>query len=419
MFNSLKSDTAFNVLRIKDFQFYVYARFFVTIGIMMQSVIVGWQVYEITKDPLALGMIGLAEVMSFLLIALFGGHIADIYDRKKLILISVFMYFLCCIALLMLCSHFSFLLKHWGVLPIFIIIFMTGIARSFLAPSQIAFMAQIVPKEQYAYSATWNSVSWHVASVTGPAIGGLIYGFFGITKAYVSVAIFILIGLFFYMLIKKKPMPERQKSESIFHSLAEGILFVFKNQIIVGALTLDMFSVLFGGAVALLPIFAHDILKVGPEGLGYLRAAPAVGSVIMSLYLAYYPPLRNSGRKFLICMAGFGLSMILFAISKNFYLSLCVLIMSGMFDNMSVIVRSTIIQVYTPDHMRGRVASVNSIFISSSNELGAFESGLAAKLMRLIPSVIFGGSMTLLVVALTLKFAPMLRKLHLSDKINE
>ena len=307
----------------------------------------------------------------------------------------------------------------FGTLPIYIVIAITGLARAMLYPSQIALMAQIVPREFYHNSATWNSTIWHIAAIAGPAIGGLIYGFFGITIAYCIVVILIVTGLFLFFGIKSKPIPPKEKEETLLQSLSTGIRFVFKNQIILGALSLDMLAVLFGGAVAMLPVFAAEVLHVGPQGLGFLRAAPAGGAVIMAMILAYNPPFKKSGLKLLSCVAGFGLCIIMFAISKNFYLSLALLAMSGMFDNVSVIIRQTIIQLYTPDNMRGRVASVNSIFIGSSNEIGSFESGLAAKIMGLIPSVIFGGSMTLLITGVTAKVAPMLRKMNLIDSLKE
>ena len=251
-------------------------------------------------------------------------------------------------------------------------------------------------------------------AVTGPAIGGLIYGFKGVEAAYFGVLFFTIVALLMMIPIKKKPIILSEKVETLKERLLTGLRFVFSNQVMLGAMSLDMFAVLFGGAVAMLPVFANEVLHVGPEGLGILRAAPAVGSICMSFFLAYYPPLKHAGKSLLFGVTGFGVSIILFALSTNFYLSLILLMFSGMFDNISVVIRQTIMQLMTPDDVRGRVASVNSIFIGSSNEIGSFESGLAASLMGLIPSVIFGGAMTLMVVSVTALIAPVLRKLNLS-----
>ncbi len=379
----------------------------------MQSVIVGWQIYQLTHDALSLGMIGMAEAIPYISVALFAGHIADRVDRKKIILLSSMVFFLCAAGLLLISTSFHHMLANFGTLPIYLIIFITGLARGFISPAQSAFAAQLVPRELFGNASTWNSVLWQIAAVTGPAIGGLVYGFAGIGPAYSLVAVFSALSVFFYYFIKKKPMPEQTKEENIWQSLSTGVKFVFQNQIILSAISLDMFAVFFGGAVSVLPIFADQVLHTGAEGLGLLRAAPAVGAIVMSLRQAYKPMFVNAGRNLLICVTGFGVSMIVFALSKNFYLTLFILMLSGAFDNVSVIIRATIIQIYTPDEMRGRVSSVNGIFIGSSNELGSFESGVAAKLMGLIPSVIFGGSMTLAVVAVVRSWAPKLRKLKM------
>ena len=410
---SLESKDAYAALKVKDFRWFVVARFLLTFGIQMQSVIVGWQVYSLTHDALSLGLIGMSEAIPFLLIALWAGHVADITDRKRIVLFSNLVYFICAAVLFILSTKFSLVLKNVGPYPIYAVIVVTGLARGFMSPAMNAFSAQLVPRELYGNASTWNSVAWQIAEVTGPAVGGLIYGFFGVGHAYSLVIVMSAVGFFFFMAIKRKPVPKRAANESVWESLSVGLKFVFSNQIVLSALTLDMFAVFFGGAVSVLPIFADQILHTGAKGLGFLRAAPAVGAVIMSIIQAHWPPFKRAGRNLLICVFGFGLSIIAFALSRNFYLSLVVLMLSGMFDNVSVIIRSTIIQLYTPDEMRGRVSAVNGIFIGSSNELGSFESGVAAKLLGLIPSVIFGGSMTLAVVAAVRNFAPKLRKLRL------
>lgn len=406
---------AYAVLRIKDFRMFVLARFMLTFGIQMQSVIVGWQVYKITHDPFSLGLIGLAEAIPFLSIALFAGHVADNMNRRRIILVTVIAYLLGATALLLLSSQFYDTTKNNVVIAIYAVIFSTGFARGFLHPAQSAFMAQIVPRELYPNSSTWNSTIWHIAAVSGPAFGGLIYGFAGVETAYATVIGFVIMSFVFFLRMRNRPLPLREIKEGFLESLSTGIRFVFGNQILLSALALDMFAVLFGGAVAMLPVFAAEVLMTGPQGLGFLRAAPAAGAVVMALILAYRPPLKHAGVNLLTAVTGFGFSIILFAISRNFYFSLAMLALSGMFDNISVIIRSTIIQLYTPDNMRGRVASVNSIFIGSSNEIGSFESGLAARLLGLVPSVIFGGTMTLLIAATTSRFAPKLRKLNLHE----
>ena len=410
---NINNKDAYASLKVVDFRRFIYAKFFLTMAIQMQSVIVGWQIYQLTYDALALGAIGLAEAIPYISIALFAGHVADRVNRKKIILISTSIYLICSIGLLLISTSFHHMLAASGTYPIYLIIFITGLARGFFSPAQNALAAQLVPRELFGNASTWNSIIWQVAAVTGPAIGGLIYGFAGVGQAYTVVTVFTTFSLLFFAFTKKQPMPLRTKVENIRQSLSSGIKFVFQNQIILSSISLDMFAVFFGGAVSVLPIFADQILHTGAEGLGLLRAAPAVGAIVMSLWQVHNPMFENAGRNLLFCVFGFGISMIVFAISQNFYLTLFVLMLSGAFDNVSVIIRATIIQIYTPDEMRGRVSSVNGIFIGSSNELGSFESGVAAKLMGLIPSVIFGGTMTLAVVGGVRTWAPKLRALKM------
>ena len=404
---------AYAVWRIGNFRRFITGRFFLTFAIQMQSVIVGWQVYDLTHDVFSLGLIGLSEAIPFLAMALFAGHVADLVNRKTIISIAATVYVLAAIVLLYMSYVMPSLYLTSGVLPLYIVIAVTGLARAFFYPAQSAYMAQIVPRSLYANSSTWNSTIWHIAAVSGPAVGGLLYGFAGIHAAFICVVFFSALSLSFFYTSKSVPLPLRQVKEKIFTSLSTGIKFVFGHQVLLGALALDMFGILFGGAVALLPVFASEVLHTGPQGLGFLRAAPALGAVLMAMILAYHPPIHRSGIKLLWAVGGFGACIIFFALSGNFFLSLGLLALSGMFDNVSVIIRGTILQMYTPDEMRGRVASVNSLFVGSSNELGSFESGLAARLMGLIPSVVFGGGMTVLIVLVTAGFAPKLRKMEI------
>jgi len=384
-----------------------------TIAIQMQSLIIGWQVYELTKDPLSLGLIGLVEAVPFIVVALYAGHIADRFNRKGIILLFLFLFLVGTVVLLVFSFDLQRTFRMIGIFPFFVTVAVSGICRAFIYPASIALMAQIVPRELYTNSSTWNSTIWHIGAITGPAIGGLIFGFLGVKIAYITVIFMMLLAVILLTNITNKPVPVTEDNETLFERLKTGLRFVFKNQILLATMSLDMFAVLFGGAVAMLPIFASEVLKVGPQGLGFLRAAPMIGAIVMSFLIAYRPPMVHAGKYMLIAVAGFGLSIIFFALSRNFYLSMGMLFLSGLFDNISVIIRATTLQLVTPDAMRGRVASVNSIFIGSSNEIGSFESGLAAKLMGLIPSVIFGGAMTLLIVGATAKAAPVLRRLNL------
>jgi MFS family permease len=404
---------AYAVLKLKDFRLFLSFRFFMTIAAQMQSIIVGWQVYELTHDPLSLGLIGLAEAIPFLSVALYSGHIADRFNRKKIILWFDVVFLVSSFLLLIITFKSTGIIGKFGVLPIYFCVAISGLARAFLYPATIALMAQIVPRSLYTNSSTWSSTIWQIAAMTGPAIGGLLYGFFGIKVAYIAVIVSMTISFLLLTYVKSRPVPAIEENETIMQRLANGIKFVFSSQLLLGAMALDMFAVLFGGATAMLPVFAGEVLKVGPEGLGILRAAPMVGAVLMSVVLAYRPPMVRAGRLLMIGVAGFGISIICFALSHNFYLSLALLALSGMFDNISVVIRSATMQLVAPDEMRGRVASVNSIFIGSSNEIGSFESGVAAKLMGLIPSVIFGGIMTLGIVGATFRWAPKLRNLNL------
>jgi len=411
------SGKAFAVIHVKNFRFYLSYRIFMTMASLMQSVIVGWQIYDISHNVLWLGFIGLVEVVPQVSISLFAGHYIDLWNRRKIVRNTTLILILGSIILLIYSSNTAYFTEKFGILPVFFTIFLTGLARGVLGPAQVALLGQLVPRNLYANAATWNSANWQVAAVLGPAIGGMIYGFWGIIPAYSLVFGFYTLSFFMIMFIKVGKHEVVETTEGVFTRIRSGIDFVFKTPELLGAFTLDMFAVLFGGAVAMLPVFASDILKIGPQGLGLLRACPAIGATLMAFVLMFRPPMKDTGKILFTCVIGFGLTMIGFGLSKSFLLSGILLILSGAFDNVSVVIRGTILQLFTPDDMRGRVASVNSIFIGSSNELGAFESGVTAKLMGLVPSVVFGGIMTLAVVLTTIKVNKPLRKLSLKNKM--
>jgi len=413
---SAPSDEVRSSIRLREFQRFLGFRFLLTFSMQMQAIVVAWQVYQFTKDPLSLGLLGLAEAVPYICTALFGGHTADRIDRRRITLVCTLVYIACSFALLGITQYVpsttpSIEWLFYGV------IFITGIARGFIAPAISALFAQVLPRRLYPNGAVWSTNVWHTAAVAGPAAGGLVLGHLGIIEAY-AVMIVIGIGAFAAIyVLPSYPLPPRTgQDESIFVSISQGLRFVFSNQVIVGALGLDLIAVLFGGAVAMLPIFASEILHTGPVGLGYLRAAPFVGSIIMGLWLARPGvSLENAGRDMLLSVAGFGGCMVVFAVSTNYLLSFSMLFLSGAFDTVSVIVRSTILQLMMPDDMRGRVSAVNSIFIGTSNEIGAFESGVAARLMGLVPSVVFGGAVSILVTIAATFAVPQLRRLNIRD----
>lgn len=399
-------------LKIPDFRRFIFARFSITLAIQIQAVVVGWQVYEITRDPLSLGLIGLAEAIPSIGVSLYAGHVADIMSRRRIIVLTVATLVFCSSSLLFFTIDIGNFLLTYGVLPIYTVIFISGIARGFITPAIFSFMPQLVPRELYQNAISWNSTLWEMASIGGPPIGGLVYGFLGITTAYTVDVALTVIGLLLVLSVADRPIPPVSEEQGITEKIKAGLQFVFRNKIILGAISLDLFAVLFGGAVALLPIFADEILHVGKIGLGFLRSAPGIGALLTALYLTYNPIRKHMGLILLLAVGGFGLCMIGFALSTTFWLSMVVLAMSGAFDSVSVIIRGTLLQTLTPENMKGRVSAVNNIFIGSSNEIGAFESGVAARFLRVIPSVVLGGVMTLLVVLVTAWKAPELRKLQ-------
>ena len=400
------------VLRNPAFLGLLGYRLLAMLSYQIVAVTVGWHVYELTRDTLSLGLIGLAEVVPYIAFALFAGYAVDHLPRRRLGMAA-------CLGLalttLVLAGVAHGTVPAWGTLTIYAAIACNGIVRAFLAPVYMSLFARVLPREAYARGAGISSVVMQTGLVVGPALGGVLVALGGKTTAYLVAAGLALAAAIAIISLRVSEPPLPTERAPIFRSIGEGLRFVFNNQVILGAQALDMFSVLFGGAVALLPAFINDVFHYGPEALGILRAAPAAGAVLVGLWFARHPPDRNAGRLLLAAVAGFGLCIIGFALSRHFWLSAALLTMSGMCDSVSVVVRSTILQLSTPDHMRGRVASINGIFIGSSNELGAFESGVAARLMGLVPSVVFGGSMTLAVVGLTARLAPKLRRLHLGD----
>jgi len=396
-------------LRNPAFRWFVASLVTMTLATMIQGTVVAWQVYALTRDPLSLGLVGLAEAIPFIGLALYAGHVADRRDRKRIALAAMAVQTLCAAALLAFTLRPQ-VLASGRVMPIYAVVFTSGVARSFLQPARTALGAEIVPRETYANAVAWRSSLWQFAAVLGPALGGLLYGFSGARLAYATEAVLCLIGLALYARIAYAGRAAVAAIGSIGENLTVGIRFLLTQPELLGAQVLDLFSVLFGGAAALLPIFASDYLHVGPQGLGVLRAAPSAGAVLVSLLLAHRR-LRRAGRTLFWCVAGFGACWIVFALSRSFWLSLAVLAVSGMLDNVSVVIRSTLLTIRTPPEMLGRVSAVNQIFIGSSNEIGSFESGVAARLLGTVSSVVFGGLATLGVVGVTAWKTPALRRL--------
>lgn len=401
-------------LRISEFRNLMIGRFLFIMGLRMMGTLVGWWIYELTNAPFAIGLIGLAEVIPAVSLALYAGHVIDKSEKRKLLLKGVILYWCCALILLFLSMDIGALkLTSLQIaIGIYFIVFCTGIIRSFTGPSFGTIVGAVVPKNLLQNATTWSQGIWLSASVLGHAIVGFIIAGFGHTGSLIVVVTLVGIGYGFIAMIKSKPPHADVVDQKTLESVKEGLRFVFNSKEVFGALSLDLFAVLFGGAVAMIPVFAKDILKVGPIGFGWLNAASDIGAIIIILIITIFPANRGQGKKLLLAVAGFGVCIIVFALSKIFWLSFVILLLSGILDGFSMIVRGTIVQLKTPDHMRGRVMSVNSMFINSSNELGQFESGVAAKAMGVIPSVVFGGAMTLLVVGVTWFKAPALKKME-------
>lgn len=397
-------------LRIHDFRWIVTGHAALTFAREAQIVVVGWQVFAITGDPLSLGLIGLAEAVPLLGLALYAGHVADRLPRRAVAIGGTTAMIAAAIALLALTSQSSFLTGQ-RIWPIYVVVLLGGIGRAFVRPAVSALGAEVIPRELYPNGVAWRTSGWHLAAVAGPAAGGLIYGFAGAVAAYSSVIVLMTLSLAALATVRHRVRPVAYEEEPALESIKQGLRFVIREPVLLAAMTLDLFSVLFGGATALLPVFAK-MLDAGPQGLGLLRAAPALGSIGVTIFLAHRPPLRRSGITLLIAVAVFGGTMIAFALSRDFYLSFFLLLLGGSADGISVVIRGLLLQSRAPDHLLGRVSSVNQIFISASNELGAFESGVAARLLGVVPSVLFGGVMTIIVVALTAWRAPQLRRLR-------
>lgn len=403
-------------LRYSEFRAFLTMRFFVTFGYQIQAVVLGWYIYHLTKDPLSLGLIGLCEAVPAISIALYGGYVADKSETTGLLKMIIGGMFTCSTVLyiITLPSMEGVLGISHMALIIYSMVFFIGICRGFMGPALFSLMTAIVPREIYPNSSTWNSTGYQIASIVGPAIGGLVYAWGGVSLPFMLILLFLGTGFCCVFFFKKRP-PQYVSKENIFDSLKQGVGFVFKNKMMLGAMSLDMFSVFFGGAVALIPVLASEVLHVGAEQFGMMRAAPAIGAVLTMFLMTRYSPMNKPWRNLLIAVTGFGLAIIGYGLSKNLYLTLVFLFFEGAFDSISVVIRSTIMQLLTPDNMRGRVSAVNSMFIGSSNEIGAFESGLTAKLMGTVPAIIFGGSMTIAVVSVTYAKTKSLVKLGLQQ----
>ena len=418
---TLKVDP-YSALRFREFNIFLIVRFILVFSWSMQFIIVEWLVWEITKNPLSLGLIGLMEVVPAVSMALFAGHIVDQKEKRNLLLYCIIAFLFVSVGFyLVTSSDAKTMFSSQTILYlIYLLVFIGGFIRAFFGPTIFSLVALIVPKNTYANAATWSSSVWQMGVVLGPAFAGFSIHWIGVNSSMGVVLAGVLVSLLTLSFIKRKPILNPKIGENIFKSLREGVAFVYNSKAILGAITLDMVAVLFGGAIALLPIYATEIIVI-PVGMepsevfGVLRATPAVGSLITMFIAAYIPITKNAGTKLLIAIFGFGISIITFGLSSLFWISVLSLFIYGLTDGISMVIRQTILQLKTPDHLRGRVASVNSIFVGSSNELGAFESGVTAKLMGTVTAVVFGGTITVLTAVGTAFVSPSFRKLDLTE----
>jgi len=388
-------------LRFPAYRRFIAATFLFTIAFLIQEVALGYELYTVTRDPLALGLTGLATFIPFISLTLFGGHLSDRLSRRRIILVSVCVIMLCSLTL-----HLFARSAEAGAIPVAAIVpviygtvFLIGVCRAFQAPAASSLRAFLVPITVYENAATWSSSAFQSGAILGPAVAGFLFSWLGFPGTILVVVVLFAIALVFYYRAGDSDARGAPRAGSLLASLREGLDFVWRTKVILFALSLDLFSVLFGGVYALLPIYAQDILRVGAQGLGILRAAPSAGAVLMLMILQRISPMHHAWRNLLVAVAGFGAAVVVFSVSPWMGLSVAALFISGACDSISIVIRQTLLQLRTPDAMRGRVMSINGIFVSSSNELGAFESGTAAKLMGVVPSAVFGGAMTLLIVA--------------------
>lgn len=411
---ALQKNNPFESFQVPEFRFLIVGRFLFIISLRMMSTLVGWWIYKLTSAPFAIGLIGLSEVIPALSLALYAGHFIDISEKKKLLVSGVFLYFLAAGILFFLSTGYTkdHLSNHWVAICIYSVIFFTGIIRSVTGPTFNVLLSLIVPRQALQNATTWNQGAWLTASVSGHALGGLLIAIAGINGTLAFICTGFFASFIVLTRLKRKPPLVRNAEKKTWESVKEGLRFVFRTRDLLGAISLDMFAVFFGGAAAMVPVYASDILKVGPEGFGILNGASDIGAICSVLLLTIFPMKKEQGRRLIIAVACFGICIIVFALSKWYLLSFIALMCSGILDGISVVIRGTIMQLRTPDEMKGRVMSVNSMFVNSSNELGQFESGLMAKLLGVVPSVVFGGCMTLLVGVVTWFKAPELRKLE-------
>ena len=402
-------------LKIPEFRNLMLGRFFLVLSFRMLATLMGWWIYQLTKDPIAIGLIGLSEVIPAVSTALYAGHVIDHSEKKKLLLICNYGYVFL-IGLLLIPAFFGHQLLHFSNLQIsyyiYAVIFCTGFCRAFIGPIVPSMIPKIVSKETLPNAITLNQGTFLIASVAGHALGGFLIHWVDISGTILVVIGMMICASIFFWFLEKHPSENTSKELSVVKSMREGIAYIYKTKEILGALSLDMFAVLFGGAVAMIPVFAADILHVGSEGFGLLNAASDIGSMCVIAFLAFVPLRKNQGKILLVAVAGFGLCIIGFGLSTLYWLSFVLLVFSGMLDGISVVIRGTIVQLKTPDYIRGRVLSVNSIFIMSSNEMGQFESGVAAKLLGVVRSVVFGGTMTVLIALFVGSTVPKLRKMN-------
>jgi MFS family permease len=396
-------------LRYRDFRLLEAGRFITTFGSEMLTFAIGWELWIRTNSALALGMVGLVQALPILLLSLPAGHVADQYNRRRIVVITEIGLAVCALGL-------AALSYDQGALFLFYLFLLgIGIARAFNDPASSTLLPETIPPELFSQAASWNSSVWQFGSITGPAIGGVIVAIWNrVDVIYLFDAVAAITFAILVSQIQGRALPLARKSATL-DSLKEGIRFMRDTKVILAAITLDMFAVLFGGAVALLPIYATNILHVGAQGLGIMRAAPSIGAIIMAFIIAHLPPMKNAGRTLLFAVSGFGIATIAFGLSTTFWLSVSMLILLGALDNISVVIRATLMLTYAPNEMRGRVSSVNNIFIATSNEMGAFESGLTAALFGPVLSVVGGGIGTILVVLSVARIWPEMRRLKTLD----